>query len=996
MKITALKLKNIHSLRGEHEIDFANGALAEAGLFAITGPTGAGKSTLLDAITLALFKSIPRVGRISPEQIKSQGIILTHHTDECYAEVTFNVNGKDYRAHWSIAKTRTGENFRQPIHELSEVETGNILCDRYSDTVKEVEKIVGLTYDQFVKAMLLAQGEFAKLLKADAKERDQLLEDITGAHIYRRIGRAVFEKHKHHKQKLEQSQLILDQIEVFDKDTRNELDSTIKNLSAAVRNLIKEQKAIEEIIEIKKKRVDLLQREDKVKRRLGIWQDKQAKWTENARRLERHEQLASFREPLQDIRLLEKDEAKLVQSIENTEKALANAREKQSNAEAVAKELLKKTPQNFNQELRDFRDQINALDEAISNKKNTFQNKKEAFERLRDSLARRLGTFNEEKNTAYWLAHIESAQQTQDIYSDEALENALQKIELREGFLSRFSDQQKMMGVYQSNLQDLLNQRKKTNEKHADNQEQLQSIRQNLKEEMPCRDALKRDVEQRKREAGLEAQRADLQEGEACPLCGSTEHPYAEHLPELDQTKAHLLAELEEKIKNWEKEAVALQTRINDHDGVNKELDDKIIETEKEVSSSNDNMAKLRENLGWSASEAPLEDETKRLKKLRIDLNRLGSQMACVDDLKDVQELEKELPIVDRHIRETTKQRIDLYTGANINDDVAGCIQTRDQALEAMERLHGELSESKINREQTSVKVKEKTKELLRNVAAFGIADLDDLSTGILPESEANRLRREAQVLKDEKLSIEGEQKSIAEQLADIVDQDERPLEVCTQVRQEIVDKLENHRSEITRIQTRLEQDNENHAKRKAIEKEMDEQGKALEVWHKLNIMIGDATGAKFSSFVQRLTLKQLLLFANDRLLGLSDRYRLFYTEDNNTLMVEDLHLGSTTRSVSSLSGGESFKLSLALALGLSDLAAQNVKIDSLFIDEGFGTLDSDSLNDAIATLEDLQSKSNKSVGVISHVEELKERLGAKINVVPKGKGYSKVEVVSG
>lgn len=996
MKITALKLKNIHSLRGEHEIDFANGALAEAGLFAITGPTGAGKSTLLDAITLALFKSIPRVGRISPEQIKSQGIILTHHTDECYAEVTFNVNGKDYRAHWSIAKTRTGENFRQPIHELSEVETGNILCDRYSDTVKEVEKIVGLTYDQFIKAMLLAQGEFAKLLKADAKERDQLLEDITGAHVYRRIGKAVFEKHKHHKQKLEQSQLILDQIEVFDKDTRNELDSTIKKLSAAVTTLIKEQNAIEAILEIKRKRLDLLQREDNVRRRLDIWKDKQAKWTENASRLERHEQLAPFREPLQDIRLLEKDEAKLVQGIEKTEKALANAREKQSNAEAVAKELLKKTPQNFNQELRDFRDQINALDEAISNQKNTFQNKKEGFERLRDSLARRLGTFNEEKNTAYWLAHIESAQQTHDIYSDEALENALQKIELREGLLSRFSDQQKMLGVYQSNLQDLLNQRNNANEKHADNQEQLQSIRQNLKEEMPRRDALKRDVEQRKREAGLEAQRADLQEGEACPLCGSTEHPYAEHLPELDQTKAHLLAELEEKIKNWEKEAVALQTRINDHDGVNKELDDKIKATEKEVSSSNDNMAKLRENLGWSANEAPLEDETKRLKKLRIDLNRLGSQMACVDDLKDVQELEKELPILDRQIRETTKQRIDLYTGANINDDVAGCIQTRDQALEAMERLQRELSESKINHEQTSVKVKEKTKELLRHVAAFGIADLEDLSTGILPEAEANRLRSEAQVLKDEKQTIEGEQKTIAEQLGDIVDQDERPLEECTQVRQEIVDKLENHRSDITRIQTRLEQDNKNRAKRKAIEKEMDEQGKALEVWHKLNIMIGDATGAKFSSFVQRLTLKQLLLFANDRLLGLSDRYRLFYTEDNNTLMVEDLHLGSTTRSVSSLSGGESFKLSLALALGLSDLAAQNVKIDSLFIDEGFGTLDSDSLNDAIATLEDLQSKSNKSVGVISHVEELKERLGAKINVVPTGKGYSKVEIIGG
>jgi exonuclease SbcC len=103
--------------------------------------------------------------------------------------------------------------------------------------------------------------------------------------------------------------------------------------------------------------------------------------------------------------------------------------------------------------------------------------------------------------------------------------------------------------------------------------------------------------------------------------------------------------------------------------------------------------------------------------------------------------------------------------------------------------------------------------------------------------------------------------------------------------------------------------------------------------------------------------------------------------------------MGNTRRSVSSLSGGETFKLSLALAFGLSDLAAKNVNIESLFIDEGFGTLDPESLDQAITILEEMQHKNNKSIGIISHVGELKDRIGAKIKLVSTGGGYSKIEV---
>ncbi len=159
--------------------------------------------------------------------------------------------------------------------------------------------------------------------------------------------------------------------------------------------------------------------------------------------------------------------------------------------------------------------------------------------------------------------------------------------------------------------------------------------------------------------------------------------------------------------------------------------------------------------------------------------------------------------------------------------------------------------------------------------------------------------------------------------------------------------------------------------------------------------MIGSADGNKFAKFAQGITLDQLISLANNHLSVLSSRYELQRsTEQKQLLEIEviDSFQGNVIRPVSTLSGGESFIVSLALALGLSELASQKIAIDSLFLDEGFGTLDEDSLETALNALNLLQS-SGKMVGVISHVEALKERIPLQIKVVPKGDGTSFVEI---
>ena len=153
--------------------------------------------------------------------------------------------------------------------------------------------------------------------------------------------------------------------------------------------------------------------------------------------------------------------------------------------------------------------------------------------------------------------------------------------------------------------------------------------------------------------------------------------------------------------------------------------------------------------------------------------------------------------------------------------------------------------------------------------------------------------------------------------------------------------------------------------------------------------------GKKFNDFAQDLSLSQLIHLANLRLKDLSDRYLIDKptAEEDDGLIAIDEHMGGQRRSVKTLSGGETFLLSLSMALALSDLASKNVEINSLFIDEGFGTLDPETLDQTLDTLEKLQAESSKTIGIISHVDSLKERIATQVQLKRNGQGYSQLEV---
>jgi exonuclease SbcC len=238
MKIISLQFKNLNSLKGEFKIDFTSPTLANAGLFAITGPTGAGKSTILDAITLALYSFVPRLGSINKNTIEDMGVMVTNHTNEAFSHLFFEVNETKYKVEWAINTTKNGT-WNDIKHKISKFENGSFvpISQNTTQTQRMVLEIIGLNNEQFTKAIVLSQGKFDEFLKAKVNDRYKLLEVITGTQIYRALGIKVFEGLRNIKKIKESLESKIVEIKLLSQDEIDQINKDADSFKEAVKNL---------------------------------------------------------------------------------------------------------------------------------------------------------------------------------------------------------------------------------------------------------------------------------------------------------------------------------------------------------------------------------------------------------------------------------------------------------------------------------------------------------------------------------------------------------------------------------------------------------------------------------------------------------------------------------------------------------------------------------------------------------------------------------------
>lgn len=1242
MRILAIRIKNLASLDGKTEIDFAAPPLASAGIFAITGPTGAGKSTLLDAICLALYAETPRYihaeNSIDITDVKNSTIkqgdprgILRDGTSDGYAEVDFvAVDGNSYCATWSVkrAHNRIDGNLQNYEMRLKNISTNQDIPGKKTEILDEIERLIGLSFEQFTRSVLLAQGDFTAFLKAGKDEKSSLLEKLTGTHIYSEISKRIYENHRQHQQVLNDLNSQRKGIPTLTSEELSELqeqktalDATIKEQTTQIAALRKEINWHEELQKL----------QDSVTNAKQQFEEQEAIKAASLPR-ENHLKLVTAIQPagpvvrdlkniaeqlatksnqsaalISTLSILTDQKKNLDQSIDQANEILLTEIQKEQDAIPAlnraraldvqlaeqAKQIAQANAEAGNTSFR-LEQHLTALaqiekesieaDQKLA-KLNDWKTNNESRKLIAEQEHLILSKLNDAEETLASLKHytnrinhsekeIESLQQQRKLLLEKkgndqqllqqsqsdfnALNAALSDIDIadleNQQIKATAFIEDLISGTAQWNLlqnatteresleQSLL--KSKSDLEHQANE--LAKTTSLLEVKRIEKETFSASLEKARlvAAASVEELRAKLEPGQPCPVCGSTAHPYiAEHpvlervllemetnfrLSEneylklltthsgLDKTCSHLkevvtaleanitnkasqVQDLENRwqalaiykeasliaskeVSNWLQEQLQeqkikqqqFQRSLQSYNKQKEQLEkhrkqlskqqedlniteNEIKDVERDLLSfqeqkmtevdeqkrANENLLNLKHTLSvyfpsdkWFQEwQADSQKFNKRITDFSADwksnINKIDEyskqQTVFTVKLKGMQEntriIREELTLKNEKLTSLKKEsdlianeRKSLFNGESTVEAEAKLKNAISAARQKLQEKNEEkeILQTKIIRHTTS------NEQLLQDIATLSGNQLRLKEE--LNEWLGNHNRKENTALTAEDLDhllsftqdwIEKERLSLRS-LDDALIQarsvlNERELKLSNHSSQtlsnrtlEEVINLEKVAQEIWNENSKLSHHivfriNEDSLHKKQIGKLLDkieQQSKVVENWSKLNEIIGSADGKKFRQTAQEYTLDLLLSYANVHLEFLSKRYVLQRIPNTLGLQVLDQDMGDEIRTVYSLSGGESFLVSLALALALASLSSSRMKVESLFIDEGFGSLDPTTLNIAMDALERLHNQGRK-VGVISHVQEMTDRIPVQIKVSKQQSGKSKVEIIS-
>ena len=954
MKILAIRLKNLTSIEGMVEVDFTAEPLHSAGIFAISGPTGAGKSTLLDALCLALYDKAPRfatsvesvnLADVGDNQINQSDVrnLLRRGTSDGYAEVDFlGIDGRRYRSRWSVRRTRNkiSGSLQPQTLEVKELDTEKEFQGTKKELLIQLVELVGLTYEQFTRTVLLAQNDFATFLKSKGAAKAELLEKLTGTGVYSRISQEVYARNKAAQ---EEVTLIQNQMNVIELMPEEELLALQKEKELLAEKRVTGIKLLAEQNEQLNVVRSLKMQED-------LWKKKQQEEQEEQARLKvlqgalvsQEEGLVHFKaqweaiQPdLKKARQLDVQIQSQQDSYTQSKQMLQSANKQVSEQEQkmrMATEQLQVSYSSLNRLLNHV-----GIEEALQ-----LEQVEEILRQEADKLTAGINT-NEER-----LLRLNSF--GYPLLTEEQMK--LQKELTRQQNIRQLTETQTKTKAEIERLE------KETTDclKQLTEQETALKVTQRLYEN--ARMAVGKDVK---------ALRQQLQEGEACPVCGSTAHPYHQEQEVVDTLFRSIEQEYNAAVANCQQinnRSIVLQRDWTHQKMVDGQVGEQLAALYKAgIDAGNEEqiqhrLTELAERiLEYRNLYAEWQRSDEEIKKMRAHCEALRENVSlCRLAMQKVSSAKEQLVLL-QNAASAEQKRFEVI----------------EKALNVLRQERSQLLKGKSADEAEAV-VAKREKEL--NLAL-------------------EKARKEVEAVYNRLSGLQGEMKQITLAIGELQEQYkkiESPEQLPEIIKKQQEENLNTERA-LSTMEARLLQQAKNKLTVEQIVKELAEKQTIAERWAKLNKLIGSADGAKFKVIAQSYTLNLLLLHANKHLSYLSKRYKLQQVPDTLALQVIDCDMCDEIRTVYSLSGGESFLISLALALGLSSLSSNNLKVESLFIDEGFGSLDAESLRTAMEALEQLQMQGRK-IGVISHVQEMSERISVQVQVHKKVNGKSVLTVV--
>ena len=954
MKILAIRLKNLTSIEGMVEVDFTAEPLHSAGIFAISGPTGAGKSTLLDALCLALYDKAPRfatsvesvnLADVGDNQINQSDVrnLLRRGTSDGYAEVDFlGIDGRRYRSRWSVRRTRNkiSGSLQPQTLEVKELDTEKEFQGTKKELLIQLVELVGLTYEQFTRTVLLAQNDFATFLKSKGAAKAELLEKLTGTGVYSRISQEVYARNKAAQEEVTLIQNRMNVIELMPEEELLALQKE-KELLAEKRvtgiKLLAEQNEQLNVVRSLKMQEDLWkkkqQEEQEEQARLKMLQGALASQEEGLVHFKA--QWEAIQPDLKKARQLDVQIQSQQDSYTQSKQMLQSANKQVSEQEQkmrMATEQLQVSYSSLNRLLNHV-----GIEEALQ-----LEQVEEILRQEADKLTAGINT-NEER-----LLRLNSF--GYPLLAEEQMK--LQKELTRQQNIRQLTETQTKTKAEIERLE------KETTDclKQLTEQETALKVTQRLYEN--ARMAVGKDVK---------ALRQQLQEGEACPVCGSTVHPYHQEQEVVDTLFRSIEQEYNAAVANCQQ--INNRSIVLQRDWTHQKMVDGQI---------GEQLAALYKAGIDAGNEEQIQHRLTELAERILEYRNLYAEWQRSDE-------------------EIKKMRAHCEA---LRENVSLCRLAMQKVSSAKEQLL--LLQNTASAEQKRFEVIEKALNVLRQERSQLLKgkSADEAEAAVAKrEKELNlaleKARKEVEAVHNRLSGLQGEMKQITLAIGELQEQYKKigsPEQLPEIIKKQQEENLNTERA-LSTMEARLLQQAKNKLTVEQITKELAEKQTIAERWAKLNKLIGSADGAKFKVIAQSYTLNLLLLHANKHLSYLSKRYKLQQVPDTLALQVIDCDMCDEIRTVYSLSGGESFLISLALALGLSSLSSNNLKVESLFIDEGFGSLDAESLRTAMEALEQLQMQGRK-IGVISHVQEMSERISVQVQVHKKVNGKSVLTVV--